>query len=42
MRIDRSTAMAVFTITKVLTVVGFVLLMKSKYGQKRRFSVASF
>ncbi|MDR6567992.1 hypothetical protein SAMN05660461_4818 [Chitinophaga ginsengisegetis] len=30
MRIDYSTAMAVFTITSVLTVVGFVLLMKRK------------
>lgn len=42
MRIDYSTAMVVFTITNVLTVVGFVLLMKRKYGQKWRFSVASF
>lgn len=33
MRIDYSTAMALFTITYVLTVVGLVLLMKRKYGQ---------
>ncbi|MEI3800832.1 MULTISPECIES: hypothetical protein [unclassified Chitinophaga] len=42
MRIDYSTAMAVFTITSVLTVVGFVLLMKRKYDQKWCRSAASF